>query len=141
MKPHQYFTDSRILRVFRLGILFLLVITAPAALAELDCHHYIQEGWSVGSVCISQFDDNGDYQASLCKPDQYENPDHESHGICKAGMDAGTCQGMTCTQEPACTWQGSCATDLDCCGMNVCDLSFHRCGEPQGGGGWGMFQE
>ena len=131
---HKHFSNTAALKCLVFGVLLFLLFATPAAFADLDCHHYVGEGWRVGAICSSNFNDNGEYVSSSCHVDQYEDPDSQSHGICKAGMDPGTCQGMTCTQAPNCTWTGSCTTSLDCCGMNVCGTN-HRCGEPGGGVG------
>jgi hypothetical protein len=135
MIPYLHLTKFRTLLKF--GVWFAFVVTMPTVVADEDCHHFTQDGWLFANVCISEFDTNGNYLRSKCTGDQYEDPDSCGHAMCKLGIDAGTCTGSNCVQEPGCTWTGTCSTSLDCCGMNFCNMSTHRCSESIDGGGDG----
>jgi hypothetical protein len=137
MTPTRYFAKPWRSRIFVLGVLLALLVSTPDALADLNCHYFMQDGWHFAMVCVSEFDANGNYTRSMCHMDQYEDPYGNSHAMCKPGLDEGTCTGGNCTWAPGCTWTGACSTDLDCCGVNVCNMSTHRCEEPAGGGGFG----
>lgn len=111
-----------------------LVAIAPTALADYDCQYWSGQGYSIGAICASHFDANGNYDYSHCMLPSWGDPWSRYQPMCKVGIDPGTCIGSNCEQEPWCTWDGPCTTDLDCCGMNTCDQDFQRCKEENNGG-------
>jgi len=123
----------------RVAAMALLVIMTRHVLA--DCQSDSANGWSLDNKCTTHFDDDGNYVDSYCQfvPNTNSGPYRMT---CKPGDVEGTCTGSTC--EGAVGFcvrnNGFCLTDLDCCDSNVCDPSSHRCGEPEGGLGWGFFQ-
>ena len=67
MNPHYYFANPANLRLFRFVVFVALTVAAPAALADLNCHYFAGDGWRIGSMCISDFDDNGNYVSTWCR--------------------------------------------------------------------------
>ena len=126
-----------LLNACRVCGIVLLVFASRQVLA--DCRSDTASGWQMDSKCTTQFDSNGNYIESYCGLDANTISSGRYHMTCKPGVDPGTCVGSTCEDPPSCTWTGVCSSDLDCCGENVCNDNL-RCGQPQGGGGIGMFQ-
>lgn len=127
-----HFTKLTTFRVIKLLTLLVLALMARQAVA--DCHSFADDGWRIGSICTSHFDQNGNYDYSYCRLDQYEMPDNRWHSMCKVGIDPGTCTGSNCEQPPTCTDHGACESDFDCCNLNWCDTDLtHKCQDAPGG--------
>jgi hypothetical protein len=135
MSLKQHYNSLFTFRLVKVFILLILMVIAQHAFAQGDCGTDASNGYSIGQLCKSRTDANGNYIGSFCIQDATDDPFSNYHADCLQSYDQGqaVCTGSTCQGSGSqsggggCTDHGVCEDDFDCCGLNWCDQDLHRC--------------